>query len=42
MANVTVIPATRSLHSKLLINTRARRRVEPNLLFVETYYDLQI
>ena len=27
MANVTVIPATRSLHSKLPINTRARRRV---------------
>ena len=27
MANVTVIPATRSLHSKQPINTRARRRV---------------
>ena len=27
MANVTVIPATRSLHSKQPINTHARRRV---------------
>ena len=27
MANVTVIPATKALHSKLPINTRARRRV---------------